>query len=112
MSLFQDILRNTHEHLGTDEHGLNQLVPVAFRIGSYENEAGQSIGTLAVIVYADKERLTVGETLPMFGEYLDAVVENTGGQNNPNIRELMRHDRDAYVGSFIHFYGKPVVPKT
>lgn len=108
---FDDNLALVHERLGIDPKGPNRLVQIGFRVGDFENLPGQSLGSLAILWDASERGLTVAEVLPVFAEYLNAVVETPQGDDHPNIRALMRIDRAAYVGSVVCFSGTPIALK-
>jgi 2,3,4,5-tetrahydropyridine-2,6-dicarboxylate N-succinyltransferase len=109
MNIFEQNLANAQTRLGIQEGGPNVLQPVAFGFSSgFENAAGESKGSLTILWNAAMLNLTVGDTLPLFGNYLDEVIGDENGSNHPNIRELMKYGRHVYVGSIITFHGNPV----
>jgi hypothetical protein len=89
------------------------LTPVPFQIDKGpSNKAGENLGSLVILWDARERALTVADTLPLFGKYLDEVVQNPNGEDHANIRALMKHDPAVYIGSIVNFYGHPIHKKT
>ncbi len=105
-------LDRVRAELGIQDGGPNSFRAVPFQVdGGPKNRVEDNTETLIIFWYATVQNLTVAETLPLFGEHFEAVVQNTEGTDYPNIRALMKHNRDAYVGSIVSITGKPVVPR-
>jgi hypothetical protein len=110
---FIETMGSAQAFLGIQDGGPNSFRHIPFQVvGGPENRANENIGSLIILWYATLKNLTVGETLPLFGEHFDAVIEDPDGTKHANIRALMKHDRDAYTGSLVVFSGEPVVPRT
>jgi 2,3,4,5-tetrahydropyridine-2-carboxylate N-succinyltransferase len=112
MANFAENLAQVKERLGVNPGGANFLVPTGFAVGDNCNESGQNLGALAVLWDASERHITVGEALPMFGQYLDDVVQTPDGKDHANIRALMGIDRGAYVESVVRFDQNPIVPRS
>lgn len=109
---FIKTVEDAQSFLGIQDGGPNSFRHIPFQVdGGPENRADENIDSLIILWYATLKHLTVGETLPLFGEHFDAVIEDPDGTKHPNIRALMKHDREAYTGSLVVFSGQPVVQR-
>lgn len=67
------------------------FTPTRFTNGSAINEAGQNNGSCKIFAFAKLNKLTVDQTLALFGDYYRIdVLENPEGTDHQNIRNFMR----------------------
>lgn len=110
---FIKTLEDARVFLGIQDGGPNSFRAIPFQVdGGPENLAGENTGALTILWYATSKHLKVSDTLTLFGEHFEAVVQDPDGTSHPNIRALMKHDREAYIGSMVVFSGQLVVPRT
>jgi len=72
---------------------INQVLYVEsqeFEVGLCSNKMGESIGSLAILQFAFWWGLSVNNTLPLFCEAYDEVLNDPEGTCHPNIRALMK----------------------
>ena len=68
-----------------------EFIPVAFRNGNINNEAGQNNGSCKIFSFAKLQNLTEEQTLHCFGDYYRKdVLENPNGEDHQNIRNFMK----------------------
>lgn len=65
--------------------------PVAFRNGSVDNKAGENSGSCKVFAFAALHDLDEAQTLRLFGEHYQAVLDDPDGDAHANIRAFMAH---------------------
>lgn len=63
--------------------------PAAFRNGELRNEATQNQGSAKVFSFALLNKLDKADTLYLFAEHYQSVVNNPGGTDHQNIRQFM-----------------------
>lgn len=80
--------------------------PTAFKNGAVHNEATQNQGSAKVFAFAQLHKFNERDTLYLFAEHYQAVVQNPHGTDHQNIRQFMMHGWPGIV-----FEGKVLLPK-
>lgn len=83
-----------------------QFVPTAFRNGEAHNTSDQNQGSARVFAFAKLHQLDEQDTLSLFAEHYQSVLQDPQGINHQNIRQFMIH---GWTG--IMFEGEALVPK-
>jgi hypothetical protein len=65
--------------------------PTAFKNGELYNEANQNQGSAKVFTFAKMHQLSVEDTLYLFAEHYQSVLEHPNDQDHQNIRQFMLH---------------------
>lgn len=81
-----------------DAHYQHQ--PTAFRNGDTRNEATQNQGSARIFAFAQLNNLPEADTLSLFAEHYQSVLNTPDGTDHQNIRQFMKHG-----WSGIHFEG-------
>lgn len=68
-----------------------QHQPTAFKNGEAYNEATQNQGSAKVFAFAQLNQLTAEDTLYLFAEHYQAVLNTPDGTDHQNIRQFMKH---------------------
>jgi hypothetical protein len=68
-----------------------QHQPAAFKNGEVHNEATQNQGSAKVFAFAQLNHLNEEDTLCLFAEHYQSVLNNPGGTDHQNIRQFMIH---------------------
>lgn len=68
-----------------------QHQPTAFKNGEVHNEATQNQGSAKVFTFAQLNNLTKEDTLFLFAEHYQSVLNNPNGTDHQNIRQFMIH---------------------
>jgi len=68
-----------------------QHQPTAFRNGELYNEATQNQGSAKVFTFAQLNGLDKEDTLYLFAEHYQSVLNNPGGTDHQNIRQFMTY---------------------
>jgi hypothetical protein len=68
-----------------------QHQPTAFKNGDLYNEATQNQGSAKVFTFAQLNKLDKEDTLYLFAEHYQAVLNNPNGTDHQNIRQFMIH---------------------
>ena len=63
--------------------------PVAFKNGDIYNEASQNQGSAKVFTFAKFNNLSKQETLQLFAEHYQTVINTPGETDHQNIRQFM-----------------------
>ena len=63
----------------------------AFTNGNQENAADQNQGSAKVLAYAKLNNLSQEDTLKLFAEHYNAVIEKPNGTDHNNIRQFMEN---------------------
>ncbi len=63
----------------------------AFTNGNQENAADQNQGSAKVLAYAKLNNLSQEDTLKLFAEHYNAVIETPNGTDHNNIRQFMKN---------------------
>jgi hypothetical protein len=83
-----------------------QHQPTAFKNGEAYNEATQNQGSAKVISFAQLNNLSKEDTLYLFAEHYQSVLNTPNGTDHQNIRQFMVHG-----WSGIAFEGQALVAK-
>ena len=81
-------------------------IGTAFKNGSQENAANQNQGSAKVFAFAKLNGLTKQETLKLFAEHYQLVLETPDGEDHQNIRQFILN---GWGG--IKFYGDVLISK-
>lgn len=65
--------------------------PTAFKNGEAYNEATQNQGSAKVFSFAQINNLNKEDTLYLFAEHYQSVLDNPNGTDHQNIRQFMIH---------------------
>ncbi len=65
--------------------------PTAFRNGELYNEATQNQGSAKIFTFAQLNELDKTDTLHLFAEHYQAVVQHPDGTDHQNIRQFIIH---------------------
>lgn len=68
-----------------------QHQPTAFRNGEAYNEASQNQGSARVFSFALLNNLSKEDTLYLFAEHYQSVLNTPAGTDHQNIRQFMQH---------------------
>jgi len=68
-----------------------QHQPTAFRNGDLHNEATQNQGSAKVFTFAQLNKLSKEDTLYLYAEHYQSVLQNPEGTDHQNIRQFMIH---------------------
>lgn len=68
-----------------------QHQPAAFKNGELYNEATQNQGSAKVFTFAQLNKLDKEDTLYLFAEHYQSVLNNPNGTDHQNIRQFMIH---------------------
>lgn len=68
-----------------------QHTPTAFKNGETFNEASQNQGSAKVFAFAKMNNLNKDDTLNLFAEHYQAVLNTPEGTDHQNIRQFMVH---------------------
>lgn len=68
-----------------------QHQPTAFKNGDAYNQADQNQGSAKVFSFAKLNKLAEQDTLKLFAEHYQAVLEHPDAQDHQNIRQFMKH---------------------
>ncbi|GHE31103.1 HopJ type III effector protein [Sphingobacterium griseoflavum] len=80
--------------------------PTAFTNGALENAAEQNQGSAKVFAFAKLNGLSSADTLLLFAEHYQSVLDAPDAQEHQNIRQFMRYGWDG-----LHFKGNALQPK-
>lgn len=82
-----------------------QHQPTAFKNGEAYNEATQNQGSARLFSFAQLNNLDQADTLALFAEHYQAVLNTPDATDHQNIRQFMQH---GWAG--IHFEGTALSP--
>lgn len=68
-----------------------QHQPTAFKNGETHNEATQNQGSARVFAFAQLNNLNQEDTLYLFAEHYQSVLNDPAGTDHQNIRQFMAH---------------------
>ncbi|THU31624.1 HopJ type III effector protein [Niastella caeni] len=68
-----------------------QHQPTAFKNGEAYNEATQNQGSAKVFAFAQLNNLSKEDTLYLFAEHYQSVLNNPNGTDHQNIRQFITH---------------------
>lgn len=80
-------------------------VPTAFKNGDQYNSASENQGSARVLFYARLNNLSKEETLSLFAEHYQNVLDNPGSNNHQNIRQFMHNGWET-----VEFEGTVLLP--
>jgi hypothetical protein len=83
-----------------------QHQPTAFKNGEAYNEATQNQGSARVFAFAQLNNLNQEDTLYLFAEHYQSVLNNPNGTDHQNIRQFMIHGWPGII-----FEGQALVAK-
>jgi hypothetical protein len=83
-----------------------QHQPTAFKNGEANNEASQNQGSAKVFAFAQLNNLNEEDTLCLFAEHYQSVLNNPNGADHQNIRQFMIHGWPGIV-----FEGQALIAK-
>jgi hypothetical protein len=72
-----------------------QHQPTAFKNGDAHNEATQNQGSAKVFAFAQINNLSKEDTLYLFAEHYQSVLNNLNGTDHQNIRQFMLNGWDG-----------------
>lgn len=81
MKNFQEIIAHIDENY--------EFTPTAFKNGNQYNQAGENNGSCKVFTYAKMHNLSKEDTLQLFGQYYQDVLNTPEGTDHQNIRNFM-----------------------
>ncbi len=106
ITLIRDLKENTLPFNKVIEfiETIYQHQPTAFKNGGVYNEATQNQGSAKVFAFAQMNNLSAEDTLYLFAEHYQSVLDNPDGIDHQNIRQFMVHgwagvvfDREALL---------------
>lgn len=65
--------------------------PTAFKNGANSNQATENQGSAKVLYFAQLNGLSAEQTLPLFAEHYQAVLNTPDATDHQNIRQFMQH---------------------
>ncbi|RKO69052.1 HopJ type III effector protein [Sphingobacterium puteale] len=86
---FQEVL----DHIAENYH----YSPAAFQNGSLKNMATENQGSAKVLYFAKRHDLSVADTLVLFAEHYQNVLDNPTGEGHQNIRQFMANGWNGVV---------------
>lgn len=69
----------------------------AFKNGAQHNAATENQGSAKVLSYAKLNGLTAAQTLSLFAEHYQSVLDTPAGTDHQNIRQFMQHGWEGVV---------------
>lgn len=78
----------------------------AFKNGNQYNAGTENQGSARVLFYAHLNNLSKEETLSLFAEHYQNVLDNPDGTNHQNIRQFMQNGWEG-----VEFEGTVLMPK-
>jgi hypothetical protein len=90
----------------THIESLYQHVPTAFINGNQRNEENQNQGSAKVLFFANLQGLSKEDTLFLFAEHYQSVLNTPEGIDHQNIRQFMLNGWDG-----VAFEGKALLTK-
>lgn len=67
------------------------FTPTAFQNGTLANAADQNQGSCKIFAFAQLHQLNETDTLTLFAEHYDHVLQDPAGDTHQNIRQFMEH---------------------
>lgn len=80
--------------------------PTAFKNGSQDNAATENQGSAKVLYFAKLQQLDEEQTLKLFAEHYQSVLNTPNDQDHQNIRQFMQHGWNG-----VSFAGTALVAK-
>lgn len=81
--------------------------PTAFNNGAQHNAATENQGSAKIFSFAQINQLNPAQTLSLFAEHYQSVLNHPNGTDHQNIRQFMQH---GWAG--IHFEAQALTPKS
>lgn len=72
-----------------------QHQPTAFKNGANQNQSTENQGSAKVFYFAQLNSLSKEQTLALFAEHYQAVLNTPEGTDHQNIRQFMQHGWDG-----------------
>lgn len=72
-----------------------QHQPTAFKNGANQNQSTENQGSAKVFYFAQLNGLSKEQTLALFAEHYQAVINTPEGTDHQNIRQFMQHGWDG-----------------
>lgn len=72
-----------------------QHQPTAFKNGANQNQSTENQGSAKVFYFAQLNGLSKEQTLALFAEHYQAVLNTPEGTDHQNIRQFMQHGWDG-----------------
>jgi len=66
-------------------------IPTAFKNGELINKADENQGSARIFYFARLHELSEHDTLRLFAEHYQSVLEDASGNSHQNIRSFMKH---------------------
>lgn len=85
---------------------LYKHTPTAFKNGSQNNTANENQGSAKVLYFAQLQQLDQAQTLKLFAEHYQSVLNTPNDQDHQNIRQFIQHGWNGVV-----FSGVVLTPK-
>jgi hypothetical protein len=82
------------------------FTPTSFKNGNQINNAGENNGSCKIFAFAQLRQLTKEETLSLFGDFYQDVLNTTEATDHQNIRNFM-----AFGWEGIQFEGEALTSK-
>lgn len=86
---FKDVLKHIDE--------LYLYTPSAFKNGSQNNAENENQGSARVLFFAKMNNLSHNDTLELFAEHYETVLDNPEGMDHQNIRQFQINGWDGVV---------------
>lgn len=67
------------------------FTPIMFKNGDKQNQAGENNGSAKVFAFAQLNKLDKNQTLNLFVEHYESVINTPDGNDHDNIRNFMQH---------------------
>ncbi|GDY28038.1 type III effector [Agarivorans sp. Toyoura001] len=67
------------------------FTPSAFTNGEQNNAAGENSGSCKVFAFAQLQALSKQQTLALFGQYYQDVLDTPQGEDHQNIRQFIKN---------------------
>ncbi|MBF7682292.1 HopJ type III effector protein [Acinetobacter sp. B5B] len=90
-SQFKDIIAYIDE--------LYTHTPTAFKNGAQQNTAHENQGSAKVLYFAQLQQLDQAQTLNLFAEHYQSVIDTPDGHDHQNIRQFIQHGWNGVVFS-------------
>lgn len=82
------------------------FTPTAFKNGNQINNAGENNGSCKIFAFAQLQQLSKEETLSLFGDFYQDVLNSPDATDHQNIRNFM-----IFGWNGIHFEGEALQAK-
>lgn len=86
---FKEILNYIEEHYQSNLS--------AFKNGELQNSEDENQGSAKTLFFAQLNNLSKEDTLKLFAEHYQSVLEDLNGTSHQNIRNFMKHGWDGVV---------------